>query len=105
MSIMPWLEMGWNVINVEYRMARVAMAPGAVEDAQCALRFVVNQAKNYNVDASRIVVSGDAQRFLLPMAAQSGDRTAITVVENWTAMFANCWRSAPRNAIAEPFAI
>ncbi len=23
MSIMPWLEMGWNVVNVEYRMARV----------------------------------------------------------------------------------
>jgi acetyl esterase/lipase len=60
MSIMPWLEMGWNVINVEYRMARVAMAPGAVEDAQCALRFVVNQAKNYNVDTSRIVVSGES---------------------------------------------
>jgi dipeptidyl aminopeptidase/acylaminoacyl peptidase len=35
--------------------------------------------------ANRIVVSADAQRFLLPMAAQSGDRPAITVVENWTA--------------------
>jgi len=60
MSIMPWLEMGWNVVNVEYRMARVALAPGAVEDAQCALRFVVNQAKNYNIDTNRIVVSGES---------------------------------------------
>ena len=25
MSIMPWLEMGWNVVNVEYRMARVSL--------------------------------------------------------------------------------
>src|SRR5262245_50687258 len=33
MSIMPWLEMGWNVVNVEYRMARVAEAPAALEDA------------------------------------------------------------------------
>ena len=32
MSILPWLEMGWNVVNVEYRMARVALAPAAVED-------------------------------------------------------------------------
>ncbi len=24
MSLMPWLEMGWNVVNVEYRLARVA---------------------------------------------------------------------------------
>src|SRR5688572_31291704 len=23
MSLMPWLEMGWNVVNVEYRMVRV----------------------------------------------------------------------------------
>src|SRR4029453_14689194 len=43
MSIMPWLEMGWNVVNVEYRMARVALAPAAVEDALCALRYVVAQ--------------------------------------------------------------
>jgi acetyl esterase/lipase len=60
MSIMPWLEMGWNVVNVEYRMARVALAPAAVEDALCALRYVVNQAKTYNIDTSRIVVSGES---------------------------------------------
>jgi acetyl esterase/lipase len=60
MSIMPWLEMGWNVVNVEYRMARVALAPAGVEDALCALRFVVNNAKNYNIDASKIVVSGES---------------------------------------------
>ena len=60
MSVMPWLEMGWNVVNVEYRMARVSLAPGAVEDAQCALRFVVSQARNYNVDTNRIVVSGES---------------------------------------------
>src|SRR5438093_3939668 len=60
MSIVPWLEMGWNVVNVEYRMARVALAPAAVEDAQCALRFVVGQAKNYNIDLNRIVVSGES---------------------------------------------
>ena len=53
MSVMPWLEMGWNVVNVEYRMARVAEAPAAVEDALCALRFVVAQAKNYNIDTER----------------------------------------------------
>jgi acetyl esterase/lipase len=60
MSVMPWLEMGWNVVNVEYRMARVALAPAAVEDAQCALRFVVNQAKTYNIDVDRIVLSGES---------------------------------------------
>jgi acetyl esterase/lipase len=38
MSLIPWMEMGWNVVNVEYRLARVAPAPAAVEDgsARCA---------------------------------------------------------------------
>ena len=60
MSIMPWLEMGWNVVNVEHRMARVAEAPAAVEDAICALRYVVNNAKNNNIDPAKIVVSGES---------------------------------------------
>jgi acetyl esterase/lipase len=69
MSLMPWLEMGWNVVNVEYRMARVALAPAAVEDAQCALRHVVAQAKNYNVDVNKIVVSGESAGAHLALAA------------------------------------
>lgn len=28
MSFLPWLEMGWNVVNVEYRLSHVALAPG-----------------------------------------------------------------------------
>jgi acetyl esterase/lipase len=69
MSIVPWLEMGWNVVNVEYRMARVAPAPAGVEDALCALRFVVGQAKAYGVDTSRIVVSGESAGGHLALAA------------------------------------
>jgi acetyl esterase/lipase len=69
MSLMPWLEMGWNVVNVEYRMARVALAPAAVEDALCALRFVVAQAKTYNVDTTKIVVSGESAGGHLALAA------------------------------------
>ena len=45
MSLIPWMEMGWNVVNVEYRLARVAPAPAAVEDCLCALRFLAAQAK------------------------------------------------------------
>ena len=60
MSILPWLEMGWNVVNDEYRMDRVALAPAAVEDGLCALRFAVAQAKTYGIDTSRIVVSGES---------------------------------------------
>jgi acetyl esterase/lipase len=60
LSIVPWLEMGWNVVNVEYRLGRVALAPAAVEDCLCALRFVAAQAKTYDIDVNRIVVSGES---------------------------------------------
>jgi len=69
MSVVPWLEMGWNVVNVEYRMARVSPAPAAVEDALCALRFVVNQAKTHNIDVNRIVVMGESAGGHLALAA------------------------------------
>ena len=60
MSLIPWMEMGWNVVNVEYRLARVAPAPAAVEDGLCALRFLAAQAKTYNIDVSRLVVTGES---------------------------------------------
>ena len=57
-SIIPWFEMGWNVINVEYRLARVSLAPAAVEDCLCALRWVAGHAKERHIDTSRLVVTG-----------------------------------------------
>jgi acetyl esterase/lipase len=60
LSLMPWMEMGWNIVNVEYRLARVSLAPAAVEDCLCALRWVAQQAKTYGFDTTRLVVSGDS---------------------------------------------
>jgi acetyl esterase/lipase len=58
LQIMPYLAMGWTVANVEYRLARNALAPAAVEDTRCALRWVLNRAADYNVDTSRVVMTG-----------------------------------------------
>lgn len=58
LNVVPWLQMGWNAINVEYRSSGVALAPAAVEDVRCALRWVAQNAKQYNVDPNRIVVTG-----------------------------------------------
>ncbi len=60
LALLPYLEMGWAVVNVEYRLARVSLAPAAVEDCRCALRWVIHNGKQYNFDANRIVVSGDS---------------------------------------------
>src|SRR5712692_8546330 len=60
MSLVPWFEMGWNVVNVEYRLGRVALAPAAVEDCLCALRWIAAHAKDYDIDTSRLVTSGES---------------------------------------------
>jgi len=60
LAILPYLDMGMNVVNVEYRLARVAQAPAAVEDCRCALRWLIQHAKEYGVDVNKIVVSGDS---------------------------------------------
>ena len=60
MSLMPWFEMGWNVVNVEYRLGRVSLAPAAVEDCLCALRWVAANAKQHDFDVTKLVVSGDS---------------------------------------------
>ena len=60
LNLLPWMEMGWNVVNVEYRLGPNTLAPGALEDSFCALRYVGQQAKTYNVDVDRIVVTGES---------------------------------------------
>jgi len=60
LTFLPYFEMGWNVVNVEYRMADAAHAPAAVEDCRCALRWIYRNAEQYNFDLDRIVVSGNS---------------------------------------------
>ena len=55
---MPFLEMGMAVVNVEYRLAKVAQAPAAIEDCRCALRWIVRNAERLKFDTSRIVIAG-----------------------------------------------
>lgn len=58
MNLLPYLEMGLCVVNVEYRLARVSLAPAAVEDCRLALRWVFKNAKQYGFDTTKIIVSG-----------------------------------------------
>ena len=57
-SFIPYLEMGLSVVNVEYRLARVSLAPAAVEDCRVALRWVFMNAQQYGFDTTKIIVSG-----------------------------------------------
>lgn len=54
----PFFKAGIAVANIEYRMTNYAKAPAAVEDARCALIFLIQNAKRFNIDINKIVVMG-----------------------------------------------
>jgi len=60
LRLMPFLEQGWAAVNVQYRLGDVSLAPAAVEDSLCALRWVGRNASQYGFDTDRLVVSGNS---------------------------------------------
>jgi hypothetical protein len=56
--LLPYLEMGWSAVNVEYRTARQSPAPAAVEDCRCSLRWLTYRAREYSLDPARFVLTG-----------------------------------------------
>lgn len=55
---LPYVQRGWNIVNVEYRMAGASPAPAAVEDVRCALRWIYRNAAEYHIDTNRLVATG-----------------------------------------------
>jgi acetyl esterase/lipase len=86
-GVLPYIAMGYSVVNVEYRLANVSLAPAAIEDCRCALRWVVAHAKDYNLDVNRIVISGESAGGHLALttgmipASAGFDRTCFTTSE------------------------
>ncbi|MDA1369901.1 MAG: alpha/beta hydrolase [Proteobacteria bacterium] len=60
LRLLPYLEQGWAAVNVQYRLGDVSLAPAAVEDSLCALRWVARNAEQYGFDTRRLVVSGNS---------------------------------------------
>lgn len=96
LELIPYLVMGWSIVNVEYRAARVSLAPAAVEDCRCALAWVYANAKKYNFDTTKIVVTGSSAgghlaltTGMLPESAgldrqcPSKDELKVAAIINW----------------------
>lgn len=83
LNFLPYMEMGWTIVNVEYRMASQSLAPAAVEDTRCALRWVLRNAKQYNFDTNKIVLTGQSA---------GGHLSLITgMLPNGTGLDNNCY--------------
>jgi acetyl esterase/lipase len=57
-DLQRYLAAGWAVVMPEYRLAPADLAPAAVEDAVCAMRWVAEQSRRLGLDTTRIVVAG-----------------------------------------------
>lgn len=53
-----YLDAGFSVVTVQYRLAGVASAPAAVQDVRCAMSWIGKNAERFGFDAERIVVTG-----------------------------------------------
>jgi acetyl esterase/lipase len=53
-----FFKMGYAVANMEYRLTGQATAPAAVEDARCALIYLIQHATELNIDVNKIVIMG-----------------------------------------------
>lgn len=84
---LPFVEHGFVVANVEYRLAKSAPAPAAVEDALQAAKWFRDHAGEYKLDPARIITLGESaggqlamMTALLPPATNLGPVTKIAAV-------------------------
>jgi len=73
-SLQPYLELGWNVINVEHRLNGVTMAPATLQNSLCAVRWSMHNAGRYNIDINKLVISGASSGSWFAVAAGLGVR-------------------------------
>jgi acetyl esterase/lipase len=88
--VIPYLQQGFVVCNVEYRLAKSAKAPAAVTDVLNAAAWFEQNAKRYSVDPKRIVVTGGSAGGHLalmvgmtPKSAHLGPASHVAAVVNF----------------------
>lgn len=100
LRLLPYMQMGFAVINVEYRLGKTALAPAAVEDTLCALQWVGRNAEQYKFDLAKVVVTGGSAGGHLALAtgmipSDSPFTNQCALNGSWAGAYAN---AAPKVA-------
>ena len=103
LAALPYMQMGFAVVNVEYRMAKTALAPAAVEDTLCALQWVGRNAKRFNFDLAKVVVTGTSAGGHLALA--TGMIPSDSPFTNQCAANEPAWSGAYTNAAPKVAAV
>jgi acetyl esterase/lipase len=87
--VQNYVDHGFVVANVDYRLASVATAPAAVQDVLEATEYFRKNAKRWNVDTGKIVVTGGSAGGhlalmvgLAPKSAKLGPTPEVAAVVN-----------------------
>ncbi|WP_443936771.1 alpha/beta hydrolase fold domain-containing protein [Pedobacter sp. MW01-1-1] len=57
-KIKVFIENGYAVANIEYRLAKQAPAPAAIEDFHCAMAYLLKNAKNLGFNKKKVILMG-----------------------------------------------
>ena len=60
LNIMPYIDKGFAVVNIDYRLLYQAPFPACIADCRYALNWIYENASQYKFDTTRIVVSGES---------------------------------------------
>ena len=89
-AALKYVQHGFVVANVEYRLAKAATAPAAVSDVLKAAQWFHKNAKKYHVDTKRIIVTGDSAGghlalmvAMTPRSAKLGPPGKVAAVVNF----------------------
>jgi len=87
LDLLPYLEMGFSVVNVEYRLGSKYLAPAAVEDCQLALKWVKENAAKYNLDGDKIILTGHSAGGHLALTTggmcEGNEKIKVAAIINW----------------------
>lgn len=84
--------MGYIAVSIDYRLGFEMnkesidkAAVNAVEDVQAALDFLVNHARSYGIDTTRIILGGSSSGAItiLKVAAQNKTHCIIGIIDMW----------------------
>ncbi|MEM9366315.1 MAG: alpha/beta hydrolase [Planctomycetota bacterium] len=56
--VLPWLQHGFMIASVDYRLSPVARFPAQIHDIKAAIRFMVSQREHFRINPDQIVVAG-----------------------------------------------
>lgn len=75
--LLPYLQKGWCVVNVDYRMLQKTNLIGSLNDCIDAINWVYDHASTYKMDTGKIYLSGESAGGHLALLAGLVDETKL----------------------------